>query len=49
MYPFGTRDVKTGNGQFVESKGKGTIIVPTKKARKHIRDVLLLHDLENIS
>ncbi|KAK9741486.1 hypothetical protein RND81_03G109600 [Saponaria officinalis] len=41
--------VRLGNGEFVTSKGKGTIVVSTKKGTKYIKDVLLVPDLaENL-
>ncbi|XP_059670703.1 uncharacterized protein LOC132316214 [Cornus florida] len=38
--------VRMGNGALVQAKGKCTIAIETKKGRKHIRDVLLVPDLE---
>ncbi|TXG57853.1 hypothetical protein EZV62_015682 [Acer yangbiense] len=38
--------VKLGNGFIVESKGKGTILIETKRGPRYIRDVLLVSDLE---
>lgn len=38
--------VKLGNGVLVNTKGKGTIRVETKKGTKFIHDVLLIPDLE---
>ena len=38
--------VKMGNGALVQSKGKGTIAIETKKGKKYIKDVLLVPDLE---
>ncbi|XP_074278358.1 uncharacterized protein LOC141601950 [Silene latifolia] len=41
--------VRMGNGEVLTSKGKGTIIVPTKRGTKYIKDVLLVPDLaENL-
>ncbi|KAK9740902.1 hypothetical protein RND81_03G069500, partial [Saponaria officinalis] len=41
--------VRLGNGEFVASKGKFTIVVPTKRGTKFIKDVLLFPDLaENL-
>ena len=37
--------VKMGNGVPVKAKGKGTILVETKKGRRDTRDVLLVPDL----
>ena len=37
--------VKMGNGALVETKGKGTIAIETKKGTKYIQDVLLVPDL----
>lgn len=34
--------VRMGNGEVLTSKGKGTIVVPTKKGRRFINDVLLV-------
>lgn len=38
--------VKMGNGVLVNTKGKGTIRVETKKGTKFIHDMLLVPDLE---
>ena len=38
--------VRMGNGALVEAKGKGTIIVETKKGTRYIQDVLLVPSLE---
>ncbi|XP_059627041.1 uncharacterized protein LOC132269821 [Cornus florida] len=38
--------VRMENGALVQANGKGTIAIETKKGRKHIRDVLLVSDLE---
>jgi len=38
--------VRLGNGAIVESQGKGTIMVETKKGRKFIKDVLLVPNLK---
>ena len=37
--------VKMGNGALVETKGKGTIAIKTKKGTKYIQAVLLVPDL----
>ncbi|CAH9112653.1 unnamed protein product, partial [Cuscuta europaea] len=34
--------VKMGNGDLVEAKGKGTIVIDTKKGTRFIRNVLLV-------
>lgn len=34
--------IKMGNGDLVESKGKGTVAISTKKCTKFIKDVLLV-------
>ncbi|CAH9134446.1 unnamed protein product [Cuscuta epithymum] len=34
--------VKMGNGELVEAKGKGTIVIDTKKGTRYIRNVLLV-------
>lgn len=39
--------VKLGNGDIVETKGKGTISIPTTKGTKYINDVLLVPSLEH--
>ena len=38
--------VRLGNGTVVESKGKGTIMVETKKGTRFIKDVLLVPNLK---
>ncbi|XP_059650735.1 uncharacterized protein LOC132296564 [Cornus florida] len=38
--------VRIGNGALFQAKGKGTIAIETNKGRKHIRDVLLVPNLE---
>ncbi|KAK9675508.1 hypothetical protein RND81_11G011300 [Saponaria officinalis] len=37
--------VRLENGEVMTSKDKGTIVVPTKKGTKYIKDVLLVPDL----
>ncbi|KAK2409368.1 hypothetical protein QL285_044798 [Trifolium repens] len=38
--------VRLGNGTVVESKGKGTVMVETKKCTRFIKDVLLVPNLK---
>jgi len=38
--------VRLGNGATVESQGKGTVMVETKKSTKFIKDVLLIPNLK---
>ena len=38
--------VRLGNGSVVESKGKGTVMVETKKGTRFIKDVLLVPNLK---
>ena len=38
--------VRLGNGAIVESQGKGTVMVETKKGTKFIKDVLLVPNLK---
>ena len=47
MYPYATPIIKMGNGQVVEWNGNEIIVVQTKRGTNHIRDVLLVPDLEH--
>lgn len=38
--------VKTGNGELVETKGKGTVAIETKKGTRLIKDILLVPSLD---
>ncbi|KAK2417002.1 hypothetical protein QL285_039350 [Trifolium repens] len=38
--------VRPANGTVIESKGKGTVMVETKKGMRFIKDVLLVHNLK---
>ncbi|XP_068312425.1 uncharacterized protein [Pyrus communis] len=38
--------VKMGNGQLVEATGKGTLVLETKGGRRFIKDVILVHVLD---
>ncbi|TXG67208.1 hypothetical protein EZV62_008483 [Acer yangbiense] len=38
--------VKMGNGELVESKGKGTVAIQTRKGIRYIKDVLLVPSLD---
>jgi len=38
--------VRLGNGTIVESRGKGTIMVETRKGTKFFKDVLLVPNLK---
>nr|KYP59939.1 hypothetical protein KK1_015385 [Cajanus cajan] len=38
--------VRLGNGTMVESQGKGTVVVETKKGTRLIKDVLLVPNLK---
>ncbi|TXG55956.1 hypothetical protein EZV62_017269 [Acer yangbiense] len=38
--------VKMGNGELVESKGKGTVAIQTRKGTRYIKDVLLVPSLD---
>ena len=42
-----TSQVKMRNGAIVQSKGKGTIAIDTRKGRKFVNDVMLVPDLEH--
>ncbi|XP_060960632.1 uncharacterized protein LOC133031207 [Cannabis sativa] len=38
--------VKSGNGDFMEAVGKGTIAIDTKKGKRYINDVLLVPNID---
>ena len=38
--------VKMGNGDLVQAKGRGTLVVETKKGKRFIREVLLVPELD---
>ncbi|CAN6688476.1 unnamed protein product [Malus baccata var. baccata] len=41
-----TGKVKMGNGNIVKATGKGTLIIKTKRGRRHIKEVMLVPGLE---
>ncbi|KAM0969390.1 hypothetical protein COP2_018032 [Malus domestica] len=41
-----TGKVKMGNGDIVKATGRGTLIIETKKGRRHIEEVMLVPGLE---
>ncbi|KAM1349745.1 hypothetical protein ACFX2F_003784 [Malus domestica] len=41
-----TGKVKMGNGNIVKATGKGTLIIETKRGRRHIKEVMLVPGLE---
>ncbi|KAM1079184.1 hypothetical protein ACFX2B_013776 [Malus domestica] len=41
-----TGKVKMGNGNIVKATGKGTLIIDTKRGKRHIKEVMLVPSLE---
>ena len=46
MDTFVSRRVKMSNGQLTQARGRGTLVVETKKGRRFIREVLLVPELD---
>ncbi|XP_019266009.1 PREDICTED: uncharacterized protein LOC109243519 [Nicotiana attenuata] len=43
---MGNKKVRIGNGDYILSKGKGTVAIPTKSGTKNISDVLYVPDID---